>query len=200
MEIQGYRRLFDLNFVVSSICPDDDQCLYDKQKAYATVVLTKLMKTTQGLHFLSVHEGHPCKQLLLYYRAHVLKSTNTGTIILQGNAALYNHPINKHQGSQVSFLNLVSENFMTMVSFGHNIDAKTKITTVQYLLMSQPNLHQTQEDPEKLNLINSQASLPMSPGLTILRVFMPTMSPLLIFVKPIIQHPPNLQPVKFIPV
>jgi len=109
------------------------------------------LQTTQGLCFLSVHKGHP-RQQLLSYRAHVLKSTSAGTLISQAHSTLYSNPIDKHQDTQVSFLNTVSEHFKTMVSFGHPIDTKTKIATVQYLTMTQPNLHQTLEDLEKLNL------------------------------------------------
>ena len=86
------------------------------------------------------------------YQEHVLKSTNAGTIVSQAHAALYNYPISKHKGSQVSFLNHVSAHFKTMVEFGHVMDPKTKISTVQYLLISQPNLHNTLEELEKLNL------------------------------------------------
>jgi len=99
VEMQGYTRLFDSAFIPSSVRPGDDQRLYDKQKAYATVVLTKLLKTTQGLQFLSVHKGDPRQQLLLY-QAHILKSTNAGTIISQANTALYNYPISKHRTFQ----------------------------------------------------------------------------------------------------
>ena len=128
-EMQGYTRMFDPSFVMMTIRPGDDQRLWNKQKAYATVVLNKLLKTTQGLRFLSVHEGDPW-QHLLSYQAHVLKSTNTGTIISQAHSAHYSNPISKHQGTQVSFLNTVSEHFKTIASFGHIIDDKTKIAEV----------------------------------------------------------------------
>ena len=71
---------------------------------------------------------------------------------MQAHSALYSNPISKHQGTQVSFLNTVSEHFKTIASFGHVVDDKTKIAAVQYLTMTQPNLHQTLEELEKLNL------------------------------------------------
>ena len=97
VNMQGYTRLFDLFFVITSIRPGNDQRLWNKQKAYAIVVLTKILKPTQGLRFLSVHEGDPRKQLLSYC-AHVLKSSDAGTIVLQAMAELYSNPIDKHKG------------------------------------------------------------------------------------------------------
>ena len=68
-----------IDFIIGSVHPGDDQRLFNKQKAYTTVNLMKLLKTTQGLRFLSIHKGDYCKQLLSYWE-HTLKSTNAGTI------------------------------------------------------------------------------------------------------------------------
>ena len=75
--MQGYTRLFDPSFLITSIRPGDDQQLCNKQKAYTIFVLTKLLETTQGLRFLSIHKGDP-RQQLMSYQSHVLRFTNAG--------------------------------------------------------------------------------------------------------------------------
>ena len=109
-DMQGYKRLFESSFDPKQLRPGDDQRLYDKQKAYAIVVLDKVLKTEQGQRFRRTHKGNP-RAIFSKYKDHNLNSKNAGTIVSESMADLLNSPISAHKGSQTAYLNLVAQHF-----------------------------------------------------------------------------------------